>query len=50
VPNVEVGVEILAAFAPNGRVVASTLPAGRAATIVARASLHPRASTRRMPR
>jgi effector-binding domain-containing protein len=41
VPNVEVGVEILAAFAPDGRVVASTLPAGRAATTLARGEPSP---------
>ena len=36
VPTVEVGVELQGAFAPSGRVVASALPAGRAATTVAR--------------
>ena len=37
VPNVEVGVELEGTFAaPSGRVVASTLPEGRAATTVAR--------------
>ena len=35
-PTVEVGVELQGAFAPAGRVVASALPAGRAATTVAR--------------
>jgi hypothetical protein len=33
-PNVEVGVEVTAPFAPSERVVASPLPAGRAATTV----------------
>jgi effector-binding domain-containing protein len=32
VPNVEVGAEITAPFAPIGRVVSSALPAGRVAT------------------
>jgi effector-binding domain-containing protein len=36
VPNVEVGVEVAAPFAPGGRVVASALPEGRAATTVVR--------------
>jgi hypothetical protein len=36
VPNVEVGVEVADSFAPSGRVVPSTLPAGRAARTVAR--------------
>ena len=36
VPNVEVGVEVDRSFAPAGRVVPSSLPAGRAATTVAR--------------
>jgi effector-binding domain-containing protein len=41
VPNVEVGVEVGVAFASNGRVVASSLPAGRAATTVARGAPSP---------
>jgi effector-binding domain-containing protein len=41
VPNVEVGVEVGEAFASNGRVVASSLPAGRAATTVARGAPSP---------
>jgi effector-binding domain-containing protein len=41
VPNVEVGVEVGEAFASDGRVVASTLPAGRAATTVARGEPSP---------
>jgi effector-binding domain-containing protein len=32
VPNVEVGVVVMAPFAPEGRVIPSALPAGRAAT------------------
>jgi len=36
VPNVEVGVETEEAFAPTGRVVASALPAGRAARTILR--------------
>jgi effector-binding domain-containing protein len=32
VPNVEIGVEAAAPFAPLGRVTASTLPAGRVLT------------------
>jgi hypothetical protein len=32
VPNVEVGVEMAGSFAPLGRIIASTLPAGRFAT------------------
>jgi effector-binding domain-containing protein len=36
VPNVEVGVELESPFEPAGRVVASSLPAGRAARTVAR--------------
>jgi hypothetical protein len=36
VPNVEVGVEVSEAFAPSERVVASALPAGRAARTVDR--------------
>lgn len=35
-PNVEVGVEVARAFAPRGRVVPSSLPAGRAARTVSR--------------
>jgi effector-binding domain-containing protein len=35
-PNVEVGAEVSAPFAGNGRVVPSTLPAGRAASTIAR--------------
>jgi len=38
VPNVEVGVEVTRAFEPSGRVVPSTLPAGRVATTVHRGS------------
>ena len=41
VPNVEVGVEVGEAFAADGRVVASSLPAGRAATTVARGAPSP---------
>jgi effector-binding domain-containing protein len=41
VPNVEVGVEVGEAFAPGARVVASALPAGRAATTVHRGELSP---------
>jgi effector-binding domain-containing protein len=36
VPSVEVGVEVAAPFTPSGRVTASALPQGRAATTVAR--------------
>ncbi len=36
VPNVEVGVQVTRAFPPSGRVVPSTLPAGRAAMTVHR--------------
>jgi effector-binding domain-containing protein len=36
VPTVEVGVEVDGAVAPSGRIVASVLPEGRAATTVAR--------------
>jgi hypothetical protein len=36
VPNVEVGVEVAGTFAPHGRVVPSTLPAGQAARAVSR--------------
>jgi effector-binding domain-containing protein len=35
-PNVEVGVEVSEAFAPSGRVIASALPAGRAARTIER--------------
>ena len=42
VPNVEVGVELEGPFAaPSGRVVASALPEGRAATTVARGAPSP---------
>ena len=41
VPNVEVGVEVGGTFDSNGRVVASVLPAGRAATTVARGAPSP---------
>ena len=42
VPNVEVGVELDGTLsAPSGRVVASALPAGRAATTVARGAPSP---------
>jgi effector-binding domain-containing protein len=41
VPNVEVGVEVDGAFAGGGRVVASALPAGRAATTVHRGEPSP---------
>jgi effector-binding domain-containing protein len=41
-PLVEVGVEVEAAFEPNGRVVASSLPTGPAATTLARGELTPR--------
>jgi effector-binding domain-containing protein len=40
-PNVEVGVEVSGSFAGNGRVVPSALPAGRAATTVARGAPSP---------
>ena len=36
VPNIEVGVEVAGAFAPHGRVVPATLPAGRAAKTISR--------------
>jgi effector-binding domain-containing protein len=36
VPNVEVGVEVESAVPSDGRVVASSLPAGRAASTIAR--------------
>jgi hypothetical protein len=35
VPNVEVGVDLEGRLAPSGRIVASALPEGRAATTVA---------------
>jgi hypothetical protein len=38
VPNVEVGVEISRSFAPLGRIICSTLPAGRVATTTHRGS------------
>ncbi len=38
VPNVEVGVEVAGSFAPRGRIVAWTLPAGRVATATHRGS------------
>jgi effector-binding domain-containing protein len=41
VPNVEVGVEVDGSFVGNGRVVPSSLPAGRAATTVARGEIGP---------
>jgi effector-binding domain-containing protein len=42
VPNVEVGVELKGALAaPSGRIVASALPEGRAATTVARGAPSP---------
>jgi effector-binding domain-containing protein len=41
VPNVEVGAEVGGTFDSNGRVVASFLPAGRAATTVARGAPSP---------
>jgi effector-binding domain-containing protein len=40
-PTVEVGAEVGEAFASGGRVVASSLPAGRAATSVARGGPSP---------
>jgi effector-binding domain-containing protein len=40
-PTVEVGVEVAGPFAPDGRVVPSTLPAGRAARAVARGAPTP---------
>src|SRR5450432_355471 len=36
VPNVEVGVEVTRSFAPLGRIIASTLPAGRVAMVTHR--------------
>jgi effector-binding domain-containing protein len=41
VPSVEVGAEVSGPFAARGRVVASALPAGRAATAVARGDPSP---------
>jgi effector-binding domain-containing protein len=41
VPNVEVGAKVGGTFDANGRVVASVLPAGRAATTVARGAPSP---------
>jgi effector-binding domain-containing protein len=41
VPRVEVGVEVSGPFAGRGRVVAGALPAGRAATAVARGEPSP---------
>jgi effector-binding domain-containing protein len=41
VPNVEVGVEVAGPFEPSGRVVPSTLPAGRAARAVSRGAPSP---------
>jgi effector-binding domain-containing protein len=41
VPTVEVGVEVEGTFTPSGRVVASALPEGRAATTVARGAPSP---------
>jgi effector-binding domain-containing protein len=38
VPNVEVGVEVAGSFTPFGRIVASTLPAGRVAMTTLRGS------------
>ncbi len=38
VPNVEVGVEVARPFAPVGRIIASTLPAGRVAMTTHRGS------------
>jgi effector-binding domain-containing protein len=38
VPNVEVGVEVTGSFAPFGRIIASTLPAGRVAMVTHRGS------------
>ena len=40
-PSVEVGAEVSGAFAGSGRVVASSLPAGRAAAAVARGEPSP---------
>jgi effector-binding domain-containing protein len=41
VPNVEVGAEVAGSFAPHGRVIPSTLPAGRAARGVSRGAPSP---------
>jgi effector-binding domain-containing protein len=41
VPHVEVGAEVSGSFTGNGRVVPSALPAGRAATAVARGGPSP---------
>jgi effector-binding domain-containing protein len=41
VPNVEVGAEVAGPFAPNGRVIPSTLPAGQAARTVSRGAPSP---------
>ena len=41
VPNVEVGVEVNASFTGRGRVVASSLPAGRAAMVISRGAPTP---------
>ena len=38
VPNVEVGLEVAGSFAPLGRIIASTLPAGRVAMVTHRGS------------
>jgi effector-binding domain-containing protein len=38
VPNVEVGVEVTGSFLPLGRIIASTLPAGRVAMVTHRGS------------
>jgi effector-binding domain-containing protein len=41
VPNVEVGVEVAGSFAPQGRVIPSTLPAGQAAKAISRGAPSP---------
>ncbi|HEY7623039.1 MAG TPA: GyrI-like domain-containing protein [Solirubrobacteraceae bacterium] len=41
VPNVEVGVEVAGVFAPQGRVIPSTLPAGQAAKAISRGAPSP---------
>jgi effector-binding domain-containing protein len=41
VPNVEVGVEVAGSFPPSGRIVPSSLPAGRAATTISRGAPSP---------
>jgi hypothetical protein len=41
VPNVEVGVEVDGPFVPAGRIISSSLPAGRAARTVARGAPSP---------